>query len=461
MTERRKELSLAGAIVVTIALGLVWSAVASGVTPAQPEAVPGLFTERSLFCPGVPDDTVGTQGLTIGALGPDEVRVELEPQDVEPRDPLGDAGLFLTQQGTGPSNVVGYGGAVGAGVSHHFRSPVAGVGSAVCSQKASRDWYLPFGSSARGSNELIYLYNPFPDEAVVRVTFYDENGPISKARLADVAVPAGETTTVKVNRFILQQETLAAQVDAVRGRVVAWKTVFSDSDIASGASLSVGAADPSPLWYFPSGAVGPGIEQRVSLLNPADEEAIVSVSLVGDKDVVQPPELLEMTLPRQSALDVSLAEVVPKDASGSISVIVQSINEVAIVAERAIWYGEGAFSGFASEVGAPEPALDWWLPPAIDQTDRDSVIVLNAGEEAVQVDVEFQGPNGLVQLDGVGTINLQPGARARVPLDGLDNPGNTIVFVRADGPVVAERVAFSSELGDVAAVMGIPIPRLP
>ena len=461
MTERTKELSLAAVIVGTIVLGLVWGALASGVSPGEPQAVPGLFTERSLFCPGVPDGAMGTQSLAIGALGDEEVRVELEPQDKEPREPLGETGLFLAQERNGASNVVGYGGAVGAGTSHDFSAPVAGVGSAPCAQKASRDWYLPFGSSAQGSNELLYLYNPFPDEAVVRVTFYDENGPISKARLADVAVPAGETTTVRVNKFILQQETLAAQVTAVRGRVVTWKTIFSGGDQAKGAALSVGAAEPSALWYFPGGAVGPGIDQRVSLLNPTDDEAIVSVSLLGDSDIAQPPELLEMTLPRQSARDISLAEMVPKDASGSISVIVQSINEVPIVAERAVWYGEGAFNGFQAELGAPEAAQAWWLSPAIAEPDRDSIVVLNAGEEAVQVNVEFQGPDGPVQADGVGTINLQPGARARVPLEGLDDPGSTLAIVRADGPVVAERVAYSSELGDVAAVMGIPILRLP
>ena len=461
MSERRKEMSLAAAIVATIALGLVWGTLSAGVTRSDEAVEAGLFTERSLFCPGVPDGVLARPSISVGALSPEEVRVELEPRDDVPRDVLGDAGLFAEEEGTSPSNVVGYGGAVGAGISQNFSSPVAGESAAACSQRAARNWYLPLGSSARGYNELIYLYNPFPDEAVVRVTFYDENGPISKARLADVAVPAGETTTVKVNQFILQQETLAAEVSTLRGRVVAWKTLFSKTDVTSGAANSLGATGAAPFWYFPSGAVGPDIEERISLLNPSDEEAIVSVSLIADEDVQQPPELLEMTLPRQSARDISLARFIPDDVAGPVSAIAQSINEVGIVAERGVWYGEGAFSGVTTELGAPAPAPAWWLPPAVADPERDSVVVLNASENPVKVDLEFQGPDGPVTADGVGSVNLEPGGRARIPLEGLSDGGRTLAILRADGLVVAERLGYSSDSNDVAAVMGIPIHAEP
>lgn len=460
MNERMKEIALGGGIVATVVLGSLWGVLSSGVTETQAVAEPGLFTERSLFCPGLPDGVLGSPRLTVGALEAEEVRVEVEPQDKEPRDALGDSALLL-EEGTGPSNVVGFGGPLGAGISHSFTTPQAGVGAATCAQHASRNWYLPFGSSAQGSNELLYLYNPFPDEAVVRVTFYDENGPISKGGLADVAVPAGETTTLKVNRFVLQQETLAAEVSSLRGRVVTWKTIFSKTDKTQGVATSLGAPRPMPKWYFPSGAVGEGIDERISLVNPTDEEAIVSVSLIGNDDIVQPPELLEMTLPRRTARDVSLARVIPKGVSGSVSVIVQSINEVPIVAERAVWYGEGSFEGLSAELGAPLPAPAWWLPPPMSGAEQDHVIVLNSSDKPVKVDLEFQGPDGPVQVDGVGTVNLAPGGRSRIPLEGLDDPGSTIAIVRADGLVVAERVAYSSDSADVAAVIGIPLHAAP
>lgn len=461
MNERTKEMILGGAIVLVVLTGVLWGALSAGVVsiPERPE--PGLFVERSLFCPGVPDGADGSARLVVGALGSDEVRVELEPQDDQPRDALRGSGIFLDEQGLAPTNVVGYGGDVGAAVTQSFDGPQEGTGSSACSLRASRRWFLPFGSSARGSNELIYLYNPFPDEAVARVTFYDENGPISRASLADVPVPAGETTTVKVNRHILQQDTLAAEVSAVRGRIVSWKALFSDTEVTSGASLTLGATRPAPIWYFPSGAVGEGIEQRVSLLNPSDEEAIVSVSLIGGRGLTQPPELLEMTLPRETARDISLAEFLPRSAEGPVSVIVQSINEVGVVAERAVWYGEGDFAGLASEVGAPLPAAGWWLPPAAIDPARDSIVLLNTSEDTVSVDFEFQGPDGPVTQQGIGTTVLEPGGRAGVSLEGVENSGEVLVIARADGLIVAERLGISSASGDVAAVMGIPIHTIP
>lgn len=461
MSERRKEMTLAAAIVVTVAVGLAWGALSTGVTRSEETVEAGLFTERSLFCPGLPDGVLASPRILVGALGSEEVRVELEPRDEVPRDVLGEAGLFVENGGMAASNIVGYGGAVGAGISQRFSRPRAGESAAPCSQRASRDWYLPLGSSARGANELIYLYNPFPDEAVVRITFFDEDGAISKARLADVAVPAGETTTVRVNKFILQQKTLAAQVSALRGRVVTWKTLFSDTDLTSGVATSLGATRPMPFWYFPVGAVGPGIEEQISLLNPSDEEAIVSISLIADENIQQPPELLEMTLPRQSARDISIARHIPDGVEGSVSAIVQSINEVDIVAERGVWYGEGAFTGVTAELGAPVPAAAWWLPPAVADPDRDSVVVLNASENPVKVDLEFQGPDGPVTAEGVGSVNLEPGGRARIALTGLQDGANTIAILRADGLVVAERLGYSSESGDVAAVMGLPIHAEP
>lgn len=461
MSEGRKELTLAAAIVAIVAAGLFWGALSTGVTRSEETVEAGLFTERSLFCPGLPDGVSASRRISVGALGSEEVRVELEPRDEVPRDVLGEAGLFVEDSGTGASNIVGYGGAVGAGISQRFSAPGTGESAAPCSQRASRDWYLPLGSSARGASELIYLYNPFPDEAVVRITFFDENGAISKARLADVPVPAGETTTVRVNKFILQQRTLAARVSALRGRLVTWKTLFSETDLTSGVGTSLGATRPMPSWYFPAGAAGPGIAEQISLLNPSDEEAIVSISLIADENIKQPPELLEMTLPRHSARDISLARYIPDGVAGSVSAIVQSINKVEIVAERGVWYGEGAFSGVTTELGAPVPAPAWWLPPAVADPARDSVVVLNASENRVNVHLEFQGPEGPVSAQGVGSMNLEPGGRERIPLTGLRDAANTIAILRADGLVVAERLGYSSESGDIAAVMGLPIHAEP
>ena len=459
MNERMKETILGAAIAAIVGLGVLWGALSSEVTQGPGRAQTGRFTERSLFCPGTPEGTTMESRLAVGGFTSDEVRVELEPQDEAPREPLTDAALLLKTEGAA-TNVVGFGGPVGAAVAQTFSDPSPGIGSSACAAKTSRTWYLPFGSSDRGANEFLYLYNPFPDEAVVRIVFYDENGPIAKANLADIAVPAGETTSIKVNKFILQQETLAAEVTALRGRVAAWKVLFSETDAVSGAAATLGARRPAPLWYFPSGAAGPDIEERISLVNPSDEEAIVSVSLISDEEIIQPPELLEMTLPRESALDVNLSEMLAKDAEGSLSVIVQSINEVGIVAERSVWYGGSGLTGFASEVGAPLAAPGWWLPPPVADAARDSVVVMNTGEEPVKVQLEFRGNEGLLSAEGVGSVNIDPGGRARISLDGLQDSGKAVAILSADGLVVAERIAFSTG-GGAAAVMGLPIHNLP
>ena len=111
------------------------------------------------------------------------------------------------------------------------------------------------------------------------------------------------------------------------------------------------------------GSVGTGASERISVLNPTRDEALVTVSLVTDREAIQPPELVEMAIPAQSSIEVNLADAVGNNDLGGTSVVVRSVNEVPIVVERSIFYSEGEFSGFTTEIGAATPARARPRPP--------------------------------------------------------------------------------------------------
>ncbi len=463
MPERMREIVLGITVVAIAAAGVVVETLGDGVTARDVETEGGSFEERTSFCvsvPGPEGDPADATAHVVGApVTDDESLIGVEPSDEPPVSVTGNIVSRDTDESNGVG-LVGFGSRVEGATSTTFRGPVAGLGAAACSREAGTDWYFPAGSSARDFNEWLVLYNPFPDEAVSRVDFLTAEGPRSKSGLTDVAVPAGKLVTVRVNDFFLQQKGLGARVTALRGRIVAWKVMFAQPEgKPPGVGMTLGARSGATDWFFPVGALAPGIDERISILNPTEDEATVTVSLIGDEEAFQPSDLVEMPVPANSSVELPLKNFLEKQNVGGLSVSVRSVNEVPIVVERTIWYGEGEFNGFTSEIGSPGAAESWWVGPAAVQPTRDSLLLLSASEDEVTVDVVLFTAEGQPISGGVlSDIAIAPGGRFRVGLEDLTGGVAAVALVTATGDIVAERVAYSQSADDVATVMGKPLP---
>ena len=83
-------------------------------------------------------------------------------------------------------------------VSHVLTGPT-GTSTAACSSSPSSTWYFPSGDTEKSSvdHQLIALFNPFPSEAVVKVTFDTDDGsraPNSSRRSSSPATRSGSAT---------------------------------------------------------------------------------------------------------------------------------------------------------------------------------------------------------------------------------------------------------------------------
>ncbi|MGI8773622.1 MAG: DUF5719 family protein [Actinomycetota bacterium] len=455
MSDRVKELVFTLVLLVVVGMGVTFDALVNDVTPqAAADPPSGFFVERALFCPPAPEGTSASVEVVAGGMDEDPVKLGTEGEEAP--DPV-DNQIVVANPLTQPVDIVGYGGSVVAAQSETFEGPVEGTGAAPCSAEAGDKWFLPQGSSARGFNERIVLYNPFPSEAVVRVRFLTGKGERSPAALQEIPVASEGTTSIKVNDFILQQNVLGAEITAVRGRIAAWKVLFARApDSPPGVGFSIGAREAAPEWFFPAGGVGADIDERISLMNPGDEEAIVTISLITDDGIVQPPAYVEFPIPRGSSRQLALRKQVG-DLEGPVSVIVRSENDVPIVGERTVFYDGEGFHGFSSELGATSAANRWWLGPAVREPQRDSVIVMNVGDRDTTVSLrilfESGAPREPERLQG---LKVTAGSRLRIDLQGLtDQP--SAVLLTSDSPVVAERVAFSAASSDVSILLGIPL----
>lgn len=452
-SERTLALATAGALVVGLGLDL-----ASGETPEPGrdiQVASELFDTRAAFCP--PPFSQDKGSLTL-AIAPDPgaaTQIGMEPVRDEVIEVPADR-TRLQQVGGSPVDVVGYGRRVHATAVMSFDKPVAGAGSARCPRGVSDQWYFPEGSTKLGYDERILIRNPFADEAVVAIRLYTSAGPIERANLNRIAVPAGEARFIQLNNFVTPKTELGASVLAERGRVVAWRALFAaPEDRPSGVQFDLGAAAPALTWFMPEGAVETGVEEKISLLNPNKKEAILSVSLATASRPFQPPKLVEVRVAPQSLRTIDLPSVASRgrDGLGSAGAIVRSTNGVSIVAERTVWYA-GVRTGVASEIGAVEAATDWVVGPAALSSSNDSVVILNPNAEPATVSVTLLPHDGAAlrpaRLKG---LRIKANTRLRVLLGSFTGGRAYAVVVTSDQPVVPERVAVSGN-GDVSSVMG-------
>jgi hypothetical protein len=450
---RGKELRLVGMVAAVALVGLLAQALGDPVeTPPPRSEQTGSFLERSVFCPPLPDVDGPTVRAVSGATAAEDVSVSFEPSGEKQDIPAGRSTIAgSTAEGL---TAVGFGSPLVVGAIGSFTAPTEGSTGARCPSSTSNVWYFPVGTSDLGYDERLLLYNPFPDEAVARVVFADPAGERAKAALDDVAVPAGGTAEVHVNQFIGTQPFVAARVETVRGRFVAWRVIFHEPEKGpSGVSMTLGASRAADTWFFARGVIGSGSGQSFAVINPTDREAIVSVGLVTGKKVIAPPQALtEIKIARRTAETIRLHDIpgpAERDLTGA-SAVVASTNGVDIVVERKVGAETGDLEGVATEVGAFAPARTWMIPPPVTGPVNDNISILNPTNKPANVEIVLRTREGPRTPKELSSLRIKPGLRIQVPIATVSSRSATIALVRSDQPVVAERSGRSAaDTGDV------------
>lgn len=457
MIKLSRELTLAIVLVVSLAAGVIFDVATGDVEASQRIRLPEpLFDERSVHCPQPPIEGESESKLAIGSVSGAEVPVGVDDERVELA-----ADRSTLVKNAASREIIGYGGEVVASALATITGAGGGLGAARCAKVASTEWYFAEGSSALGFDQRLVIYNPFPDEAVVSMSLYTPQGEQGNARLAEGrAVPAGQTIEIALNEFIRQQRFVGMSLVANRGRVIAWRAMrVNGEDRPEGTQFTLGATGPAETWHFPEGAMESGVDERISLLNPTDEEAIATLSLSTASESVQPPRLVEVVVPPNSLLPLPLRNYVggPQRNMGGAGVVVRT-SSGSVVAERTVFYETEALSGVASEVGIVRPSSAWFLGPPVDGVTTDSVVLLNPGAEDATVTLSLltadEDPEAPASFQNV---SLPGGTRLKLPIGRWSRDNSISVYVTSDLDIVAERFGSGDE--DVASVMGVPVAK--
>ena len=408
----------------------------------------------------------------------------------------------------------------GVVVEHHVRGE-HGADVAPCSTSAAPTWHLAWGSTARDARELVVLFNPFPSPATVDAVFATPDGRREPVRFQGLPVPGRSVVGVDVGREVTRADQVAATFEVRSGRVVVERLQQFDGSLGvEGLSVAPAVPAAAGAWVFgdgeasalapttpppdevevsPDGEAAAGADddarlatsERIVVYNPGGERAEVEVEVVPTTDGSGPPVppfSLSVGAGGYEVLDYGEHDrIVPGVAHATI---VRSTGGQPVVVERATVDDANSTatpqSRSSGQDGGDEPlrrheitaspgarlAAPGWLFPSVaglgagdSQGDGEGVTVrfavLNPDpDRAVEVEV---APAGAAWLPVGGTagdpgrVEVPPGARVAVDLDGEATAGMVAALVEADGPVVVERTVLAADGRRLAMGAGIPL----
>lgn len=344
-----------------------------------------------------------------------------------------------------------------AGVELEVNGP-AGHSVTPCASSASSSWYFAEGVTTRDANQQLLLFNPFPDDAVVDISFTSESERSQPLGLTGIAVAGRSMSAVNVGDFVQRREGVTARVVTRRGRIVVNRLQsFDGSGTHKGVSVALGAAGTSPLWYFATGLVADGVSERFQVYNPATVEAEVTFDFVLDQGTAEP---LTVTVPPQSRLSVIGADEsrLPKGLFHAVTV--RSANGVPVVVERSVDRAPpSSGTGFASAPGALVTSTRWLLVVGGAEDGLDEHLAFfNPGPTAAKVSVESLVDGTRSPVVGLTDLEVPAGGRKEMRVnDSVKAPALSLV-VSSSVAVVVERTLNRLGTPGTSTVAGIPLP---
>ena len=314
--------------------------------PPMPIARTGDALTTSWFCPGVPamvDRSTGDGSITVlnpsdtpmsGNLTffPGEAAAVTTPLHVAargqavvvPRDlaPAAFTGVLIEVYGTNA-------------VVAQTTVTKAGWSSSPCSTTASGSWYVAEGTTTIDSTYQLLVLNPFPDDAIVDVSFAADDGFRGPTPLQGWVVKARSLRVIDVAATIQRDQLVSASVVARNGRVVVGR--FQTLPYAPRKGLVATLAEPSAgsQWWFANGQKGDGVAERVILYNPLDTDSSADLTVFPADPASGAPVPLKYTIPSKQRVEVDLSSIdgVP---AGRHSITVTTDPDRPVVAERVL-----------------------------------------------------------------------------------------------------------------------------
>jgi len=324
-----------------------------------------------------------------------------------------------------------------------------------CTRQASRHWYFADGSTDRGAESWLALFNPFGDDAIVDVRFVTDAGMQAPAETQALVVPRRSRVSVAVQDLVRRQPNVAISVVARTGRVVAELSQrFDGTDPRKGIAVSLGVTGGAREWRFPSGNAESGAAQSVSIANFSSRPTQVDVSVVGAGGGTGQPERVDLRADGVTRVELGSSVSIGTE----YALKVRAVRNVAIVAEAfGAWATPSPVTGVASTPGSATIARRWAFAVGRLRDEDDALIsAWNVGSQPITVQLYAYTAGDPNSPTSAPAAAVPPGERVTFSLRERSIRPDQVLVVGADGPIVVGRQVIG---GGVSLALGIPYGR--
>lgn len=352
----------------------------------------------------------------------------------------------------------------GGGVTVDQRlSGSSGVSMSPCASAASDAWFVPTGTTTKDARELLALFNPFPAQAIVDLSFVTSDGFRAPPAVQGYVVPGRHLSVIELESAIGRHEQVSTQVRARSGRLAVGRLqLFDGTDPAHPKAVagSLGAPAPATVWSFADGLVSDTVKETYTVFNPSNESANVQLEITLDNPatngVVDP---IQLTVPRQSYAQVVMKDQPRVPAGIGHSVVVRALNGVPVVPERVVTaFAPGPRNGYSPALGAPFVARRWvFAEGRADANFAEFLVILNPASQPARVKVTALAQGQLLAIDGLQALEVAAGERLVVDLGAHVNRVDLPLLVEADRGIVTERGLFAASATGISLAVGIPL----
>ena len=333
-------------------------------------------------------------------------------------------------------------------------APQQGAGAGLAGDKhcsigvtaPARTWYLAEGSSAWGFECWHLIQNPSATtDANVTLTYMIEG-----------AAPEVRTKTVPANsRATFNMEEEVGQVDASLKvesdiPVIPERSMYKDS--RQEGHDSIGTTEPALNYYLAEGTTAWGFTTYVLIQNPQGSDTSVNVTYMTPSGAVPHPDN-PIVMPADSRNTIRVNDYLPgSDFSTQVS------GSQAIIAERAMYWGEGTEAGEAchDSIGMDAPHMTFYLPNGEAGSDVETwTLVQNPNASDVEVTITYLPNIGGTLVTFTETIP----ANSRKTFDMADSgvTGGASILVESNEtgkPIMVERAMYWYHRGAGADTIG-------
>lgn len=467
LEESRLRITAIALVIVVVALGVIIEIVRPASQPAIGAGDP---IQQVFFCPDTPSgENVDTE---IAAVSNEAVQLEgtIEiTSDEEGSEPLtvpltvpphgrGAVSMSSHTSSAGAATITLPAGRVGVAakiVRPQGRGSINGVSVYECSPVIRSAWRFAAGSTERGVQLFLYVFNPTDDDVVFSASFVSRDDGEEASRLdmpgqlQGMVLAPHRRVKIPVHEHIIRRTQVATIVDVERGNVVASETLLPAGGV-HGFGSTLGSPERSARWFLSGGWDGGQQNETVSVLNETADIGAVNVDGYPDAGTAPIPPKEGIELSATSVTNLDLSGVTDTATPVGLQLVTDPRDFGVNVEQRRF-----AQNREALVTPAQRPARRWLLPAAPASPTEGFIEMVNPGDGDLVATLYFLSAEGSERPAAVGKPITVPAA-SRVGIAygdlGVSTRGGFLVLF--DGGGVAAQGLF--EQGDWAVTTGTP-----